>query len=220
MNHVLLLGFALALGLRHAADPDHVIAVTAIAARTRRVLPALWLGVVWGIGHTMSLLCVGTGIILFNLQVSRHVSLSLEFAVGVALIAVGLLNLKPADPARARSEDARDSERIPIRRALFVGLLHGLAGSAGIALLLLATIREPLLACWYLVVFSLGTLLAMALVTTSIAAPLARATRRWSDLPQGGRLVTGAVSVLFGTWVLYQIGWRDGLLTAWHHLAR
>jgi high-affinity nickel permease len=64
-----LLGIALALGLRHAADPDHVVAITAIAARTRRILPALWLGIVWGIGHAISLLSVGVGIILFNLQV-------------------------------------------------------------------------------------------------------------------------------------------------------
>ena len=66
-----LLGLALALGLRHAADPDHVVAVTAITARTRRILPAMWLGVVWGLGHTLTLFGVGAAIILFNLAVRR-----------------------------------------------------------------------------------------------------------------------------------------------------
>ena len=67
MHPVALLGIGLALGIRHAADPDHVVAVTAITARTRGVLGAAWLGVVWGLGHTLTLFAVGAAIILFNL---------------------------------------------------------------------------------------------------------------------------------------------------------
>src|SRR5216117_2062858 len=94
MNPVALLGLALALGLRHAADPDHVVAVTAITARTRRVFPAMWLGVVWGLGHTVTLFTAGAAIILFNLVVPPRVGLTLELGVGLALVVVGLLNLK------------------------------------------------------------------------------------------------------------------------------
>ncbi|HEY6220933.1 MAG TPA: high-affinity nickel-transport family protein, partial [Candidatus Eisenbacteria bacterium] len=95
MNPFALLGLALALGLRHAADPDHVVAVTAITARTKRVLPAMWLGVVWGLGHTVTLFTVGAAIILFNVVVPPRLGLTLELAVGLALVVVGLLNLKP-----------------------------------------------------------------------------------------------------------------------------
>ena len=84
MNPIALLGLALALGLRHAADPDHVVAVTAITARTKRVFPAMWLGAVWGIGHTLTLSLVGAAIILFNVVVPPRVGLALEFAVGIA----------------------------------------------------------------------------------------------------------------------------------------
>src|SRR6267142_3691719 len=101
MNPFALLGLALVLGLRHAADPDHVVAVTAITTRTKRVLPALWLGVVWGLGHTVTLFTVGAAIILFNLVVPPRVGLVLELAVGLALAVVGLLNLK--SPAREAS---------------------------------------------------------------------------------------------------------------------
>src|SRR5207237_6206536 len=78
MNPLALLGFGLLLGLRHAADPDHVVAVSAITARTRRVLGAAWLGVVWGLGHTLTLFGVGVAIILFNLVVPPRVGLAFE----------------------------------------------------------------------------------------------------------------------------------------------
>ena len=167
MHPVALLGIGLALGIRHAADPDHVVAVTAITARTRGVLGAAWLGVVWGLGHTLTLFAVGAAIILFNLVV----------------------------PPR-------------------VGLVHGLAGSAAVALLVLASVRDPRWATLYLLVFGAGTLLGMALITTSIATPLAAATRRWSGFGRAARLATGTLSLLFGAWLIWQIGWRDGLFLA------
>lgn len=213
-----LLGLALALGLRHAADPDHVVAVTAITARTRRIMPAMWLGVVWGLGHTLTLFTVGAAIIVFNLTVPPRVGLSLEFAVGLALVGVGLLNLKPPERTKAMllpGEGRLGS--LPAWRAFFVGLVHGLAGSAAVALLVLATVRDPGWACAYLLLFGFGTLVGMALITTGIAAPLTVASRRFSGFARGARLTTGALSLLFGVWIVYQIGWKDGLFLAAPH---
>jgi len=218
MNPVALFGLAVALGLRHAADPDHVVAVTAITARTRRVMPAMWLGVIWGLGHTVTLFTVGAAIILLNLVVPPRVALTLELGVGLALVVVGLLNLKP--PARdgaMGSDGGARRERIPAWRAFFVGLVHGLAGSAAVALLVLATVREPGWACAYLLLFGLGTLAGMALVTTSLATPLTAASRRWPRFAHGARFVTGAISLCFGVWLVYQIGWKDGLFLAVPH---
>ena len=213
-----LLGLALALGLRHAADPDHVVAVAAITARTKRIFPAMWLGIVWGLGHTLTLFAVGAAIVGFNVVVPPRVGLSLEFSVGLALVVVGLLNLNPQErggPSPAGAE-AR-AESIPSRRAFLVGLVHGLAGSAAVALLVLATVREPLWACAYLLVFGIGTLVGMALITTGIATPLAAASRRFTGFASAARLATGGLSLLFGAWIVYQIGWKDGLFLAVPH---
>ncbi len=211
MNLFAILGLGLLLGLRHAADADHVVAVTAIAARTRRVLPAMWLGIVWGIGHTLTLFAVGACIILFNWVVPPRVGLALEFCVALALIVVGLLNLgRP----RAGSDLGAGDARPPAGKAFVVGLVHGLAGSAAVALLVLATVRDPLWACGYLLVFGFGTLLGMTLVTTGFALPVATASRRWGGATRLINVTTGVLSVAFGLWMAWHIGWGEGLFLA------
>ncbi|HXQ76861.1 MAG TPA: hypothetical protein VN797_01575, partial [Gemmatimonadaceae bacterium] len=120
----LLLTFvtSLMLGMRHATDPDHIVAVTTIVSRERSVAKAAGIGAVWGIGHTMTLLLVGGSIIAFKIAVDARLGLSLELAVAVMLIVLGLLNLF----------DVRAGARvISASRPLFVGIVHGLAGSAG-----------------------------------------------------------------------------------------
>jgi len=213
MHPLALLALGLLLGLRHAADPDHVVAVTAIAARERRVRPALWLGAVWGIGHTLTLFTVGAGIILFNWVVPPRLGLAMEFAVALALVVVGLLNLhRPR-----RQGDGLGAGRPPARRAFVVGLVHGLAGSAAVALLVLATVRDPRWACAWLLVFAAGTLGGMALVTTGFALPVATAARRWGGSAHVIRLATGTLSLAFGLWLVYSIGWKDGLFLTVPH---
>lgn len=211
MNLLAILGVGLLLGLRHAADADHVVAVTAIAARTRRVLPAMWLGIVWGAGHTLTLFVVGGGIIVFNWIVPPRLGLALEFCVALALIVVGLLNLRRAPGASGLEAGAG---RPPARRAFLVGLVHGLAGSAAVALLVLASVREPLWAVGYLLVFGFGTLLGMALVTTGFALPVATAAARWGGATRLVHLATGALSLAFGLHLAWQIGFGDGLFLA------
>jgi len=211
-----VLGLGLLLGLRHASDPDHVVAVTTIAARTRRVLPATLLGIMWGLGHTLTLFAVGAAIILFNWAMPPRLGLGLEFCVALALIGVGLLNLKP----HRHDENELGQGRPPAGRAFLVGLVHGLAGSAAVALLVLATVHDPRWACGYLAVFALGTLMGMTLITTGFAMPVALALNRWGNAARVVRLSTGALSLAFGIWLVYQIGWLDGLFVGsvrWTH---
>jgi len=205
-----LLSFGLLLGLRHAADPDHVVAIGAIAARTRRLWPAARLGMVWGLGHTLTLFMVASGITVFNWVIPPRLGLGMEFCVALALVVLGLANLDPRGHDRAAKWRGIGSSR----RAFLVGLVHGLAGSAAVALLVVSTVREPLWACAYLLVFGVGTLLGMTLITAGFALPVAMAAHRWHSGDRAIRLATGGLSVALGVWLVYHIGWNDGLFLA------
>jgi hypothetical protein len=211
VNLFALLGLGLALGVRHATDPDHVVAVAAITARTRRWLPAAAIGAIWGLGHTLTLFGVGALIILLNLRIPARVGLAMEFAVALALISVGAFNLGHRHGAPA---PRRDHQPLPAGRAFGVGIVHGLAGSAAVALLVLSLIRDPVWACGYLLLFGAGTMLGMMLVTTGFAIPLSSATRRQPSFERVARVATGVASVAFGIWLVWQIGFVDGLFTS------
>ena len=205
MQPLALLSLGLVLGLRHAADPDHVVAIGAIAARTRRVWPATQLGIVWGLGHTLTLFTVASGIVLFNWVIPPRLGLGLEFCVALALVSVGLLNISD------HRHDPVESSAAGPRRAFLVGLVHGLAGSAAVALLVVATVRKPCWACAYVLVFGVGTVLGMAFITTGLALPVVMAAHRWQGMNRAIRAATGALSVAMGVWLVYHIGWNDGL---------
>lgn len=202
-----ILALGIFLGMRHAMDADHVVAVTTIVSRARSTRAALSIGALWGLGHTLTVLLVGGAIVLFELAVPPHVGLSLELLVALMLIVLGLLNLK----GKLRgAEMARAPDRRPLR-SMAVGVVHGLAGSAALALLVLTTIREPLWALLYLAIFGLGTVIGMMALTTAMALPLSLATRRFGSLEAAVMRVTGVVSVAFGMFLVYQIGFVDGL---------
>ncbi len=206
-----LLGFL--LGLRHASDPDHLVAVSTIVARHRSGRAASWIGVAWGMGHSLTILAVGGAVVALGLVVPARLGLGLELLVGIVLVTLGLANLRFARTARAPAMDP--TPHAPHRglaaRALAVGLLHGLAGSAAVALLALAAMPTPAAALAYLAVFSLGTVAGMVALSLGVGLPLAAASgrpraRRW--LVAG----SGALSVAVGLWTVWQIGFVQGLL--------
>jgi high-affinity nickel-transport protein len=255
---ILAIGFV--LGMRHATDPDHVIAVSTIVSRERSFVKAGFIGILWGLGHTLTILVVGTAIILFGFAIPARTGLAMEFCVGLVLILLGVLNLtgamnwmsakfSPAHPpltgehAHIHAHDAKlhfhwhqqapagdhhGESLAPPRwldrtlgglglyqaaRPLFVGIVHGLAGSAAVALLVLSTIRDPKWAVLYLLVFGLGTIAGMVLITSIIALPLSVAGSRFAWLNRGLVTGSGIVSLAFGAFICYHIGFVDGLFT-------
>jgi len=254
---VAALGFF--LGMRHATDADHVIAVATIVARQRSTRSAALIGAVWGLGHTFTILVVGGGIILFGWVIPPRIGLSMEFSVGLMLIILGLMNLTGVlqwmgDRAVSEAKTVgthshphshgdyvhnhhhgHDPERHPhsadrtpvawldghlgpssiyqVIRPLVVGIVHGLAGSAAVALLVLTTIRDPQWSIVYLLIFGLGTVAGMMLITGVIAVPFAYTQRRFVQLNQGLAMASGVVSLLFGLFLCYQTGVVDGLFT-------
>jgi high-affinity nickel-transport protein len=207
MEPIAVIALGHVLGVRHATDPDHVVAVTAITARDRRLGPAALVGALWGLGHSLTIFLVGGAIVLFNLTVPPRVGLAFEFGVGLALAIVGAVNLLA--PSRAGVP-----VRVPTRRAFALGLVHGLAGSAAVALLVLAAVKDPRVGVLYLLLFGLGTILGMVLVTLGLAAPVKLAGARWPGLGAPLRVLTGSLSLGFGLYVLWHVGWIDGLFGA------
>jgi hypothetical protein len=256
---ILAVGFL--LGMRHATDPDHVIAVSTIVSRERSIAKAGWIGALWGIGHTLTILLVGAAIILFGLAIPTRLGLTMEFSVGLMLILLGILNLTGAmkwlsekfSPAHPRvtgshvhlhehgsqlhlhwhahqpgKEHHAESLTPPswmtasvgrlglfqTLRPLCVGLVHGLAGSAAVALLVLGTIREPKWAVLYLLIFGVGTIAGMMLITSAISLPFSFAGYRFAWLNKSLVFGSGLLSLSFGFFVCYQIGFVDGLFTS------
>ena len=203
---VLTLGFL--LGMRHATDPDHVVAVTTIVTQQRSLLRAARTGMLWGIGHTATILLVGGAIIALKLRIGAippRIGLSLEFAVAVMLVVLGVLTLA------GEGRQVADSTARPIS----VGFVHGLAGSAAVATLpQVALIPDPWWAAGYLAVFGVGTVAGMMLITASIAAPTLFAARRFRGMNDTLRVASGMASVAFGLFLAQRIGFVNGLFTA------
>jgi high-affinity nickel permease len=252
---IVALGFF--LGMRHATDPDHVIAVTTIVSRQRSVRHAALIGALWGLGHTITILAVGSAIILFGLVIPPRVGLSMELSVGLMLILLGVLNLSgimrwiteavtPLHPdhhehshghgdyvhshphSHSPGKHGHAENATPIGwmdstfgrlgvyqvvRPLIVGIVHGLAGSAAVALLVLTTIRVPSWAVFYLLVFGAGTVAGMMLITAAIAVPFKFSGSRFVRLNRGLGLASGFVSLAFGLFLVYQMGFVNGLFT-------
>lgn len=190
--------------MRHATDPDHIVAVSTIVSREHSISRAGSIGVLWGAGHTLTILVVGGMIIAFKLAFTPTIGLSLELAVAVMLILLGTLNVLGVHSHASVMSAARP---------FFVGVVHGLAGSAAATLLILPLIDDARWAGLYLVVFGVGTIAGMTVVTLAIAAPAALVSKRVSGLQRGIRLASGAVSLCFGLYLSWRIGYVDGLFT-------
>lgn len=214
MTPLSVLALGLFLGVRHATDADHVVAVSTIVSREGSSRSALWVGAVWGMGHTLTILLIGGSIIWLGLVIPPRVGLAMELCVAIMLMVLGVMNVMGA--LQRIDEVVLDRSRAlgaPHRRlrSFVVGVVHGIAGSAAVALLVLSSIQHAGWALLYLAIFGLGTLVGMMLLTTAMALPLAAAARRFGSLERVLSRVTGLASIAFGVFLAYQIGFVDGL---------
>jgi high-affinity nickel permease len=246
---IIALGFF--LGMRHATDADHVVAVTTIVSRERKIGSAALIGVLWGLGHTITIFIVGSLIILFGIVIPPRLGLTMELSVGLMLILLGVLNLtgmmrwisenfgghahshndfphshaipesrqenSGAKPNASLSWMDRTFGRLglyQLLRPLAVGIVHGLAGSAAVALLVLTTIRVPAWALFYLLVFGLGTVAGMMLITAAIAVPFTLSENRFVRMNRFLATASGVVSLVFGLLIVYEMGFVHGLFTS------
>ena len=218
---VLLIGFV--LGLRHATEADHLAAVSTIVSERKNLFTASIVGGLWGIGHTISLFVVGLLVIFLKLQISASVETKLEAVVGLMLVILGLNALRKLFQTEKihvhthqhdghththihthREEKAEKSHHRFSPRSVIVGMVHGLAGSAALMLLVVPTISSPALAMIYILVFGVGSIGGMMLMSLLIGLPFHFTANRFDVLNKTIRLCSGVFSLGLGSLIVYQ----------------
>jgi hypothetical protein len=204
--------FGLIVGLRHAFEADHMAAVSAIATQRKSWIGSSLVGGLWGLGHALSLFVAGAAVLLLQLRIPARAELGLELCVGLMLIGLGsnaLVQLRHRhDPARTRALEARGPGKGP----LLIGIVHGMAGSGALMLLVLATIPSPWLGLGYIALFGLGALGGMMVLSALIALPTLLVARRFAGAQTGLCVVAGVLSIGVGLSLVYEIGIVEGLL--------
>ena len=235
IGSLLALGFL--LGVKHALEADHVAAVAALATRQTSLAQRAALGGAWGVGHALTLFGVGAAVLGLGLALPAGLARGFEAAVGVVLVALGLDVLRRLRrervhfhahrhgdgelhvhahahlPAERASHDPsrHDHEHVPspLPRALFVGGLHGLAGSAALVLLSAEAASTTAQAFGYLTAFSVGSIAGMSALSFAISLPLRFSPQRLAPLSRGLQAALGVFSVAFGLWIALGALWGD-----------
>lgn len=225
-------GLGLILGIKHALDADHIIAVSTIVSEYQSLKWASLIGAFWGLGHTVTLFAVGLLVIGLKLTIPPRLSLSLEFLVALMLVALGLNILwrsfrerihvhahahNPETHAHLHLHgDPEESHSHPhpfhpMRKPFLVGMVHGLAGSAALMLLVLTTIPSPLAGLAYILIFGIGSVGGMLVLSSMIGLPFVVTARRFTVLNRGTRIVAGGASIAFGLFLGWKIASHEGL---------
>ena len=233
ISAALTLGFV--LGLRHALDPDHLVAVSTIVSEHKSIARSSLVGTFWGLGHTASLLGIGVIILLLRASIPAHFEPWMEAPVAAMLIVLGVSATWRAFRERGwqvhththSHEDRAPHTHVHLhaheqhdhkhrlfrmgRKPFLVGLVHGVAGSAALTLAVLTTIPSVALGLLYITVFGIGSIGGMLLMSAMIGLPFAVTARRFSVVNGGIRLFAGVFSVLFGlllAWNLLRDLWK------------
>ena len=232
---VSLLAFGFVMGLKHAVDADHVAAVSTTASERRSLLSSSMIGAMWGLGHTVSLMAGGIVVIFLHFEITKHTEQVLEFCVGIMLVVLGVNTLRKlahgmyvhvhvhehGDHLHAHPHIHEHSEHVGPHthhglrlsaRPLLIGIVHGLAGSAAITLLVLSTISSPAVGLLYIAIFGIGSIGGMMIMSTLMALPARFAAARYTRANLALRCVTGLFSLTFGLFMIYQIGFVGRLV--------
>lgn len=245
-----LLGLGFLLGLKHALDADHLLAVSTIVSERKGIFSSSAVGALWGIGHTLALLAVGVLVIALQINIPGRVAMAMEFSVAAMLVYLGLrvlVKLSRGDELHIHVHDHGSHRHIhphthPFqtvhdhadahahhdvkpsswlqrllpqarsgRRSILIGMVHGMAGSGSLMLVVLATIPSPAAGFVYIAVFGIGSIGGMVLMSMVIGLPFLVSADRSLALNRLVRGVAGTASILFGIFLGWQIGFVDGL---------
>jgi ABC-type nickel/cobalt efflux system permease component RcnA len=235
MLSILMLGFL--IGMQHAMEADHVAAIASLATGSRSVGETARQGIAWGLGHTLTLFLFAGVVLLVDMALPVRFAQGLELAVGFMLILLGIDVLRRLVRERLHFHAHRHGDlvhfhshshpphavhaddphhhahphRLPLR-ALFVGMMHGMAGSAALIILALESVASPLQGMLYILLFGVGSICGMALLATAISLPLRYSARSLTWAHNGLTVLVGLVTIGLGGMLVYQLGITQGLL--------
>jgi high-affinity nickel permease len=230
MSSLLLLGFM--IGMRHALDADHLAAVAAITTQQNNsIRSSIRHGLVWGLGHTITLFLFGSVVIWMDTVVPEKLTYFLQIGVGIMLIALGLDVLRrvvrdrihyhihrhnqstahihahshQAEPSHELSKHEHSHDHSFPFRTLMIGLMHGMAGSAALILLTMETVDSLWLGLWYMLLFGVGSMLGMAILSIIIAIPLRASANGLTWMHNGLQTAIGVLTCGLGVSIVYQL---------------
>jgi ABC-type nickel/cobalt efflux system permease component RcnA len=234
-NLLAVLTIGLVFGLKHATEVDHVVAITTIVSRHKNVFRSALVGALWGAGHTASLLVVGVLVLSLRIAIPERVSGWLEFGVALMIIALGMSALWRAmrtssevhlhqhshdglshthvhfhEPESKHNPSARAAHSHAVSRIgwkpVLVGMMHGLAGSGALTLLVLTQISSSLIGFLYLATFGLGSIVGMLVMSGLIGLPFAFTSGKLTHVHHGLQTLAAVLSICFGIWYAFRAG--------------
>jgi sulfite exporter TauE/SafE len=232
-NLIIVFGFV--TGLTHATEADHVTAVATMVSRHRKLTRASLLGALWGIGHTSTLFMVGLAVLLLAVSIPAKLALSMEFGVGIMLVVLGLSVVKSARDNRFLNAflafstkhmhphahgntihthpHSHDEHHEHSHRSILVGMVHGMAGSGALMLLVLSTVDSVGSGLAYITLFGVGSIVGMLAISTVIGLPFVFTARKFARVNQYIRIVAAFVSMGIGMNLMYEIAMVEQLFS-------
>lgn len=230
-----ILGFGFLLGLKHATDADHLAAVSAIVAERKSLWSSALVGGFWGLGHTISLFIAGIFVLLLNFQISEQTERILEFGVGIMLLLLGLNVLRkllqgghlhfhphehgtrahahPHIHAHELADDDSTHHGFKFSpRSVIIGMVHGLAGSAALMLLIIPTIESRAVSLLYIIIFGIGSIAGMMIMSFLVGLPFHFTAHKLNRLNYLLQSIAGLFSIGWGLFIIYEKGVVEGLL--------
>lgn len=231
-----ILGLGFFIGLRHATEGDHLAAVSTIVAERKSLWSSAIVGGLWGVGHTISLLAAGTIVLLLDFQISERMERALEFAVGIMLLLLGANVLRKLltggtlhfhshehgarEHAHPHVHGVRQSDPANTHhglkfspRSIVIGMVHGLAGSAALMLIVVPTIESKIVGLLYIIIFGIGSIGGMMIMSFLVGLPFHLTASKFNRLNTVLQGTAGVVGILFGLFIMYEKGIAEGLLS-------
>lgn len=231
-----ILGLGFVLGIKHATEADHLAAVSTIVSERKSLWSSAFIGGLWGLGHTVSLFIAGVFVLLLNYQISEKTERFLEFGVGIMLLLLGLNVLRKIlrggklhfhthqhgahphvhphlhTPASADGPETHHGFKFS-PRSMFIGMIHGLAGSAALMLLIIPTIESRVVGLLYIVIFGLGSIGGMMIMSFLVGLPFHLTSKNFNRMNSALQSIAGFASIAIGLYIIYEKGIVEGLIS-------